>query len=446
MATSGAKGNIENVRQMVGMRGLMSNPSGRTIERPVKSHFAEGLSVFEYFISTHGARKGLADTALRTSDAGYLTRRLVDATHHISITQRDCGTIDGLQKERSEPDFEDSIHYRRLAKPITLANGRVLRRNARTTPRVAAAIEADHTVQAVTVRSPLLCDASHGVCGACYGDSLTSLTQAEVGQTVGVIAAQSIGEPGTQLTMRTFHRGGVAGADITNGLPRVEEILEARRPALLAVVCEKPAVITSAGPDTLTARSLTDGSEHSYDKRWQNATFTVEPGDIIEPGDILSTGSAHLAEVLGAAGPERAWKYAIDEIQTVYRGQGVDLHPKHIEIALSPMFAFARVTDPGDTDLLEGETARRSHIRELNSQLADNQKPVEAETLIYGITRSALLADGFLSAASFQRTTGILADASLTGITDAMTGLKENVIAGQLIPPGRERNPGQDPS
>ncbi len=442
MATSGAKGNIENIRQMVGMRGLMSDPSGRTIERPVKSHFAEGLGVFEYFISTHGARKGLADTALRTSDAGYLTRRLVDAAHHIYISETDCQSEYGLQKEKDEPDFADSLSRRLLAAPVELSDGSVLEPGTRVSPSLAQRLSDDPKVSLVSVRTPLMCRTETGVCAACYGDSLTTLKPSPIGLTVGVIAAQSIGEPGTQLTMRTFHRGGVAGADITNGLPRVEEVLEARKPSLLATICRESGIVTSVNSDQIRIKSLSNSSEISYPKYWQNARFTRDEGDIVRTGDILSSGSADLAEILETAGPERTWKYATSEIQAVYQGQGVNLHNKHIEVILKSMFAFCEITDPGDTELIEGEVIRHSRLATLNrSAVQTDRRPAAARPLVCGITTSALMADGFLSAASFQRTTSILADASLTRSEDRMCGLKENVIAGQLIPTAPSPDP-----
>ena len=434
MASSGAKGNIDNVRQMVGMRGLMSNPSGRTIERPVKSHFAQGLSVFEYFISTHGARKGLADTALRTADAGYLTRRLVDATHHIHISGDDCGTTDGLVKTPGSDGFVASIVHRRLAADLVLKDGRVLRAGGRITPTTARDI-AENASEELSVRTPLLCSTYPSICASCYGDSLTTLMPAADGLTIGVIAAQSIGEPGTQLTMRTFHRGGVAGADITNGLPRVEEVLETRRPSLLATLCRAQGIITDVGPDQMKVSSLTSGETTTYQKEWQNATFTRSEGDLVEPGDILSTGSADMGALLELAGPQKTWEYATREIQAVYQGQGVDLHDKHIEIVLCAMFSFCEITDPGDTAFMEGEIARTTSFHDANLKAQQSGgRSAAAKPQVCGITQAALMADGFLSAASFQRTIHVLAEASLKRTVDEMKGLKENVIVGQTIP------------
>ena len=435
MASSGAKGNISNVRQMVGMRGLMSDPSGRTIERPVKSNFAEGLSVLEYFISTHGARKGLADTALRTADAGYLTRRLIYAGQDRIITEPDCGTERGLRVRKEAERFRESVLRRRLSEPVRLSNGLELAAGSRLTPHETRLLENDDELAEVSVRSPLLCESETGLCALCYGDSLATLRPVRVGEAVGVIAAQSIGEPGTQLTMRTFHRGGVAGADITNGLPRVVEILEARRPSLLAGICEDTGRVTNIYASTLTVESFSTGETQQYAKRWADAAFLPRKGDLVESGDLLTTGSADLTEILEVGGPQKAWKYIVAEIDAVYQSQGVELHPKHIEVIVSTMFNFRRVLDPGDSSLLAGEILRADEARRARAEAerAGNSPP-RFKRVIRGITAASLESAGFLSAASFQRATQRIAEASLTRDEDALNGLKEAVIVGQTLP------------
>ena len=435
MASSGAKGNISNVRQMVGMRGLMSDPSGRTIERPVKSNFAEGLSVLEYFISTHGARKGLADTALRTADAGYLTRRLIYAGQDRTITEPDCGTEWGLRIRKEEERFPESVVRRRLATPVRQSNGMELAAGTRLTARDARMLENDAELAEVSVRSPLLCESEKGLCALCYGDSLATLRPVRIGEAVGVIAAQSIGEPGTQLTMRTFHRGGVAGADITNGLPRVVEILEARRPSLLAAICEDTGRVTNIDASTLTVESLSTGETRQYAKRWADAAFLPREGELVEPGDRLTTGSADMTEILQVGGPHKVWEYIVAEIEAVYQGQGVDLHPKHIEVIVSTMFSFRRVADPGDSALLAGEILGAAEARRVSAEAEQaGRRPPTFEHVIRGITAASLESEGFLSASSFQRATQRIAEASLTRDEDALNGLKETVIIGQPLP------------
>ena len=437
MASSGAKGNISNIKQMVGMRGLMSDPSGRTIERPVLSNFSEGLSVLEYFISTHGARKGLADTALRTSDAGYLTRRLVDATHALYIAEQDCQTDRGLELDPADlPDgvsMGEKLERRTLARQLILYSGNSVPAGVQIGQALAERIDREQPAGIATIRSPLLCRSQLGVCATCYGSALTTLMPPPIGYPAGILAAQSVGEPGTQLTMRTFHRGGIAGSDITGGLPRVEEILEARAPRLEALLAPEDGTVVRIDPES--AELDLAGVRKTYRLPWPGARFVVQKGQALKAGQPLTTGSANLTELLRLAGPQTVWRYMISEIQQIYSGQGVELADKHLEIIISRMFQRGKVLDPGDTDLLTGEIADRLEIGRANqaARLAGKQ-PATAEPIITGITSAALAADGFLSAASFQNTSTILAEAAALRKQDRLAGLKENVILGQTVP------------
>ena len=522
MATSGAKGNIAQIKQMAGMRGLMSNPKGRIIDRPIKSNFREGLSVLEYFLSTHGARKGLADTALRTADSGYLTRRLIDVAQEVTVTVEDCETENGLWVENrvNEPlvtAFEEQLGSRRAALPVPDPDtGEIIvDRNEALTDEAISRIK-DAAVDGVMVRSPLSCDAERGVCRSCYGNSLATSRPVMMGEAVGIIAAQSIGEPGTQLTMRTFHTGGIAEVDITSGLPRVEELLEARTPKGEAVLSEIEGTveIPEAGESRVVSVVSTDQFTDEYpfpdgckalvgdgqevvigtplaepgepvddettalrpaelvarvagtvsheDGRiiitWMDedrreypipaaAHVAVRDGDHVTAGQELTHGPRSPQQVLRIQGRDAVEKYLIQEVQKVYRSQGVTIHNKHNEIIVSQMLRKVRIDAPGDTDRLPGELVDRREFEEINSGvLAEGGEPATASPVLLGITRASLSMESFLAAASFQETTRVLTESAVNGDKDMLRGLKENVIIGRLIPArfdmseeGRER-------
>jgi DNA-directed RNA polymerase subunit beta' len=461
MANSGARGSFNQIRQLAGMRGLMANPKGEIIERPIKANFMEGLSVLEYFISTHGARKGLADTALRTADSGYLTRRLVDVSQDVIIRDqpgkdpRDCGTqeyvdlpslVDG-QLNRSVAgrilavDVHKPLKDGKPGKTVLAERGEEL-----TLPRLQEILEGleEHAEGfRVPVRSVLKCRAETGVCQACYGTFLATGEGSEIGDAVGIIAAQSIGEPGTQLTMRTFHTGGVAGADITHGLPRVVEIFEARNPkgaATLAEVSGKVEVEdTDRGPKVTVVPGELDENgepiparEYAFPRRTR---LLVRHGDTVEAGHPLNDGSLNPSELLLLRGSTPTELYLVGEVQKVYRSQGVDIHDKHIELIVRQMLKKVRVESAGETDLLPGQLVDKVQLEKANEE-ARKAKKEEAtfEPLILGITKASLATESFLSAASFQETTKVLTDASIEGKVDHLHGLKENVIIGKLIP------------
>ena len=538
MATSGAKGNIAQIKQMAGMRGLMSDPKGRIIDRPIKSNFREGLSVLEYFISTHGARKGLADTALRTADSGYLTRRLIDVAQEVIVLEEDCGTTASVWIEEEPEDtlvtpYVERIRSRVLAEPVAdPSTGEIILDSG-----VLIADEALQTlllanVTGVVVRSPLACEARRGVCGKCYGMSLATMQNAILGEAVGIIAAQSIGEPGTQLTMRTFHTGGIAGADITSGLPRVEELFEARAPKGEAVLSEIDGLVeVSQLPDGRSIRvvSVEDYSdEYSLPKGYkplvsdgdlvaigtplaapkpskkkttkketskkktskkEEEESTLQPAEVVArvsgtvhidkdtlsvtwtdeeqreymipaaahivvksqdrviAGQALTAGPKSPQQILRIQGREAVQKYLIQEVQKVYRSQGVTIHDKHVEVIISQMLRKVRIDSPGDTDLLPGELIDRQNYEDINAGiLAEGGEPATATPVLLGITRASLNMDSFLAAASFQETTRVLTEAAANGDVDPLRGLKENVIIGRLIPArldgseeGRER-------
>ncbi len=448
MANSGARGSFKQIRQLAGMRGLMANPKGEIIERPIKSNFMEGLSVLEYFISTHGARKGLADTALRTADSGYLTRRLVDVAQDVIIRQEDCGTEDHVELElwtgRGEPN--ENLVGRIAARDITTKRGRMLVEQGREIGRaelaeILAAHESDraeHNGRAVRipVRSVLKCEAPTGVCQACYGRSLATGKLAQIGDAVGIIAAQSIGEPGTQLTMRTFHTGGVAGADITHGLPRVVELFEARKPKGLAKIAEQSGKVTIEESDKALTVVITDdaGEEHrhAFPRRTR---LHVDQGQRVEAGTQLNEGSLYPHELLAIRGRTETELYLVHEVQQVYKSQGVDIDDKHIELIVRQMLKKVRVDQKGDTDLLPGQFVDRHEYARINDAvITQGGEPAQAEEIVLGITKASLNTDSFLSAASFQETTKVLTDAALEGKIDRLNGLKENVIIGKLIP------------
>ncbi|MBA2636650.1 MAG: DNA-directed RNA polymerase subunit beta' [Solirubrobacterales bacterium] len=444
MANSGARGSFKQVRQLAGMRGLMANPKGEIIERPIKANFMEGLSVLEYFISTHGARKGLADTALRTADSGYLTRRLVDVAQDVIIREADCGTKDHIHVELRGPDGKpnENIIGRTAALEVKVGDEVVLAPGQELDRPQLAQLATDESMHNVPVRSVLKCEATSGLCQACYGRSMASGQLAQIGDAVGIIAAQSIGEPGTQLTMRTFHTGGVAGADITHGLPRVVELFEARKPKGLARMAEQEGAIEIEETDKALTIVITDdaGEEHRYAFP-RRTRLLVERGERAEVGRQLVEGSLYPADILALGGGDaedrrtRTERYLVKEVQEVYRSQGVDINDKHIEVIARQMMKKVRVEQKGETDYLPGQFVDRFEFHRTNNEMAaGGGEAASYEDIILGITKASLNTDSFLSAASFQETTKVLTDAALEGKIDRLNGLKENVIIGKLIP------------
>ncbi len=509
MTTSGAKGNIRQISQMSGMRGLMADPTGQVIELPIRSNFREGLTVQEYFISTHGARKGLADTALRTADSGYLTRRLVDVSQDVIVMIEDCGTEQGIGLAETDANeggritegFERRILGRMAAAPIIdPVTGEVICDRNEELDEVRSKKVVKAGITQIYVRSALACQSQYGVCRYCYGRNLANGKLVDIGEAVGIIAAQSIGEPGTQLTMRTFHTGGVAGSDITSGLPRVEELFEARVPKVQAILSETDGVvelheengirklkvisteyyndsydvpanyeITVRDGDevaenfTLARSNLTDSDEIvasrlsgrvsvtndrqiaiRHEEREERdydvphaAEIKVQPGQTVKAGDPLTSGSSNPQEILHILGTEAVQRYLIDEVQRVYRSQGVNTNEKHMEVIIRQMLRKVQIDNQGDTDLLTGELVDRFAYEEINAKvLAEGGEPATAQTVLLGVTKAALKVDSFLSAASFQETTRVLTEAAIQGSTDRLHGLKENVIIGKLIPAG----------
>ena len=445
MATSGARGNVQQLRQLGGMRGLVADPSGRTIDLPIRANFREGLTVLEYFISTHGTRKGLADTALRTADSGYLTRRLVDVSQDVIVREEDCGTDDGIMigplkegDEIIEPLRERAVGRVAADTIIDPATGEVIvERNQEIDEDPAKRIEKAGITE-VRVRSVLTCRTRYGVCSKCYGRSPATGRPAEVGEAVGIIAAQSIGEPGTQLTMRTFHTGGVAGDDITRGLPRVEELFEARKPKGQAIITETAGVariVESKGSRKVIVTS-DDGTEKIYTVPY-GARLEVRDGQRVEAGDQLTEGSLNPNDILRVKGVRAVQSYLVREVQTVYRSQGVEIDDKHIEVIVRQMLRRVRVEDPGDTSLLPGGLIDIFEFEDANMEtLEHGGRPATARPTLLGITKASLATESFLSAASFQETTRVLTDASIKGRVDPLIGLKENVIIGKLVPGG----------
>jgi DNA-directed RNA polymerase subunit beta' len=442
MAYSGARGNIKQIRQLAGMRGLMANPKGDIIDRPIKANFREGLTVLEYFISTHGARKGLADTALRTADSGYLTRRLVDVAQDVIVRETDCRTEEGVSFAVVKPDgnIDHNLVGRCLLEPavnpdtgeVVLDAGEYLRNDE----HVRELAEAG--VQRVVGRTVMTCHAKHGICQACYGWDLASGSPVDIGTAVGIIAAQSIGEPGTQLTMRTFHTGGVAGEDITHGLPRVTELFEARKPKGLAVLAELAGKLTVEEQDKTRRLLITaeDGTEQEYvvSRRTQLLPGVVDGADI-ELAQQLTRGSVNPHDLLALKGPAETLRYIVEQVQDVYRSQGVDINDKHIEAIGRQMLRKVTIMEPGDTVLLPGSIVDRFEFMRVNEEvLAEGGEPASGNPVLLGITKASLATDSFLSAASFQETTRVLTDAAIAGKEDELLGLKENVIIGKLIP------------
>ena len=453
MVKSGARGNMNQLRQIAGIRGLMASTTGKAVEIPIKSSFAEGLDALEYFISAHGARKGLSDTALRTADSGYLTRRLVDVSQDIIVREHDCGTHEGLIvydiKDGNQviEKMQERIIGRYVVNDVydPNTNELIVDTNTMITEEIADKI-VNAGIERLEVRSVLACRSKHGVCQKCYGMGLARRSLVSIGESVGIIAAQSIGEPGTQLTMRTIHSGGVAGvADITQGLPRVEELFEARKPKGVAIISEiagkvkiketkkKKEVVVTSNEDSRTY-TIPFGSK-----------MKVKDGDMVEVGDPLIEGSINPSEILELKGPEGVFEYLTSEVQKVYRNQGVDINDKHVEVIGRQMLKKVRVEDNGDTDMFPGSLVDMYEFEDKNNEMiAEGKRPATGRRVLLGITKASLATDSFLSAASFQETTRVLTEAAIKGKVDDLVGLKENVIIGKLIPAGTGMKKYQD--
>jgi len=444
MATSGARGNIQQLRQLAGMRGLMADPTGRTIELPIKANFREGLTVLEYFISSHGARKGLADTALRTADSGYLTRRLVDVSQDMIVREEDCETLTGIMVEdiKDGPEIIEPLIDRLVGRFVLEEilhpeTGEVL-----ASPDYEITEEQAEDIvkffDSAIIRSVLTCKSRYGVCKKCYGRNLATGHPVEMGEAVGIIAAQSIGEPGTQLTMRTFHTGGVAGDDITQGLPRVEELFEARKPKGQAIISESIGKVSiSEVKGRREIDLLTETEEHLTYTVPYGSRLCVKEGQMVEAGDELTEGSINPHDMLKVKGQRGVQVYLLGEVQRVYRLQGVDINDKHIEVMVRQMLRKVKIDDAGDTSLLPGGLIDVFDFQDENAKtIAGGGEPAVAHPVLLGITKASLATDSFLSAASFQETTRVLTEAAIKGKVDPLLGLKENVIIGKLIPAG----------
>ena len=469
MADSGARGSMAQIRQLAGMRGLMADTAGRTIEIPVKANFREGLSVLEYFISSRGARKGMTDTALRTADSGYLTRRMVDVSQEVIIRQHDCGTENGIWVGAvydKNGDIIDTFGSRIRGRypvhdVVDPATGELLHsKDVMMMPEDAAKFEA-HGISKIYIRTILACRARVGVCAKCYGMNLATSKEVDLGEAVGIIAAQSIGEPGTQLTMRTFHSGGVAGDDITQGLPRVEELFEARRPKKMAQISEITGVVSIDDTHRTALRNITVTADDGEVKVYQvpySVGLKVAHGKVVEKGQPITDGALYPQDVLRISGVEAVQDYLVQSVQAVYRQQGVEINDKHIEVIIRQMMRKVRVEDPGDTELLSGSAVDTFEFEDANAAIQaridageTELRKAESSAMLLGITKAALATDSFLSAASFQETTKVLTDAAIKGKVDHLVGLKENVLIGKLIPAGsglmayRDYQPGITP-
>ncbi|MBF1051180.1 MAG: DNA-directed RNA polymerase subunit beta', partial [Peptostreptococcaceae bacterium] len=445
MAQSGARGSKNQIKQLAGMRGLMANASGRTVEIPVKSNFREGLSVLEYYTSSHGARKGLADTALRTADSGYLTRRLVDVSQDVIINEEDCGSTEGIEvsafrdgTEEIENLYDRIVGRYALKDVINPKDSTVIVQQGEMIVESLAEKIVQLGIEKVWIRTPMDCKSKQGICAKCYGRNLATGNKVPIGESVGIIAAQSIGEPGTQLTMRTFHTGGVAGGDITQGLPRVEELFEARKPKGLAVITEVSGTVKLEEVGRKKEAVVVD--DNGYEYRYIipfGSMMKFKDGQRVEAGDALTQGSINPHDILRVNGIQGVQNYIVKEVQRVYRLQGVDINDKHIEIIVRQMMQKAKIEEPGDTELLPGGIIDIREIERLNEQMREEGKEEAKYTrMLQGITKAALSTDSFLSAASFQETTRVLTDAAIKGSKDYLRGLKENVIIGKLIPAG----------
>jgi len=445
MSDSGARGNASNFTQLAGMRGLMADPAGKIIEIPIKSSFREGLTVNEYYISTHGARKGLADTALKTADSGYLTRRLVDVAQDVIVREEDCGTDRGLKVTALSDGSEviEPLSDRLIGRTAFLTvkhpeTGKVIVEKNQLISEDQAKEIVEAGIEEVTIRSVFTCNTKHGVCQKCYGRNLATGSDVEVGEAVGIIAAQSIGEPGTQLTMRTFHTGGVAGDDITQGLPRIQELFEARNPKGQAVISEIYGTVVDIkeNKDKLEVVIQGEVEQRAYPVPY-NARIKVSVGETVEAGQELTEGSIDPKDLLRVKGIEGVQEYILREVQRVYRMQGVEIGDKHIEVMVRQMLRKVRVVDSGDTDVLPGSLLEFHQFRDANKEvLLNGGQPATGRPVLLGITKASLETDSFLSAASFQETTRVLTDAAIKGKRDELLGLKENVIIGKLVPAG----------
>lgn len=446
MANSGARGSKNQIRQIGGMRGLMANATGKTVEIPIKANFREGLSVLEYFISSNGARKGLADTALRTADSGYLTRRLVDVSHSVIVREYDCGTYEGVEvraftdgKEVIEPLKQRIVGRTALVDIVDPNTGDILvEQNEEILEDAADKIEAAG-IETVAIRSVMTCHSRTGICAKCYGRNLATGEEVNIGEAVGITAAQSIGEPGTQLTMRTFHTGGVAGGDITQGLPRVEELFEARKPKGIAEICEADGEVISieGRKDNKTEVKVRGEEEDRIYVIPYGARLNVREGDKVYAGGQITRGPLNPHDILRLNGVEGVYQYLLKEVQRVYKQQGVDINDKHIEVIVSQMLSKYKIEDSGDTDLLPGGLYGKYEIEEANeAAVAAGGEPCVANRVLLGITKASLATNSFLSAASFQETTRVLTDAAIKGKNDKLVGLKENIMIGKLIPAG----------
>ena len=453
MADSGARGSDKQIKQLAGMRGLMADTTGHTIELPIKSNFREGLDVLEYFISAHGARKGLSDTALRTADSGYLTRRLVDVSQDLIVRETDCcegkeipfmeikAFTDGKEIIES---LEERITGRYIAETITDPDTGevVVKANHMVTPKRAAAVMKvlEKTGRnSVKIRNILSCKSHNGICAKCYGANMATGQAVQVGEAIGIIAAQSIGEPGTQLTMRTFHTGGVAGGDITQGLPRVEELFEARKPKGLAIISEFAGVVEVK--DTKKKREIVVTNNESGESKTYlipyGSRMKVSDGQVIEAGDELTEGSVNPHDILKIKGVRAVQDYMLQEVQRVYRLQGVEINDKHIEVIVRQMLRKIKIEESGDSTVLPGVSMNVLEYNDMNEALiAQGKRPAKGNQAMLGITKASLATDSFLSAASFQETTKVLTEAAINGKVDHLIGIKENVLIGKLIPAG----------
>jgi len=454
MANSGARGSKTQIKQLAGMRGLVQNTIGRTIEIPIKANFREGLTVLEYFVSSRGARKGLADTALRTADSGYLTRRLVDVSQDVIVREKDCGTHDGIMASEIVRSgsvvgkFGEVIHGRFPAEDIIdEKTGELLFSRDHMLVNADSQVLLQHGIDTVKIRTAMDCESQSGICAMCYGINLATGTVVSIGEAVGVIAAQSIGEPGTQLTMRTFHTGGVTGDDITQGLPRVEELFEARKPKKMAILSEIDGIVDIEETRRNAIISIAVNNEELGETRaYQTPYFSgirVRSGDVVKAGDKLTEGALNPHDVMRILGKDATQAYLISEVQVVYRQQGVDINDKHIEVIVRQMMRKVKVEDGGDTELLAGTTVDSNDVKVANAAISKRieageteLKLAEASPLLMGITKASLATESFLSAASFQETTKVLTEAAIKGKVDRLIGLKENVIIGKLVPAG----------
>lgn len=453
MADSGARGSMDQIKQLAGMRGLIANTSGRAIEIPIKANYREGLNILEYFNSSRGARKGLADTALRTADSGYLTRRLVDVSQEVIIREHDCGTHEGLvvcdivDSGRVIEDFTERLIGRYVADDVVdPATGEVIVSRDQMMTEADAIKIRDAGFTEIKIRTPLNCESKIGVCAKCYGSNLANGQPVGIGEAVGIIAAQSIGEPGTQLTMRTFHTGGIAStSDITQGLPRVEELFEARKPKNSAIISHLDGEVSfekdPKGGDFVVVTA--DDGERFERQVVYGSTLRVSAGDRVKKGDMITEGAIEPNEILAVSGHLAVQDYLIKEVQRTYRTQGVDINDKHIEVIVRQMMRKVKIADGGDTALISGSNIEKSELAQVNREVdelnaADGgiRRHAEGIPVLLGITKASLATESFMSAASFQETTRVLTEAAIKGKIDKLTGLKENVIIGKLVPAG----------